>query len=78
MIGVFLAWLAAAVFLFVGVFALVRPQRILHIRARFNPIQGEDPLKERRRTGFGPREVRLCAVVLLIIGVVLVRSLSHV
>ena len=75
MVGTMLYWIAAAAFIFAGAVALARPARILDIRARFRPIQGVDPLKERRRTGFGPKEVRICGVALLLIGAALIRIL---
>ena len=71
----FLYWLAAGAFLCVGAVALARPDRILSIRARFRPLQDADPLRGRRRANFGPREVRVCGVALLIIGAAIIRSL---
>ena len=77
MLGTFLSWLAAAAFLFVGAVGLVRPDQILAIRAYLRRIHDADRLDERRRSKFGIREVRICALVLLLIGAALVRSLSH-
>ena len=77
MTSTLLYWLAAAAFFLAGALALIRPQLILDIRARFRSMQEADPLKGRRRASFGAREVRICGVALLMIGVALVRSLSH-
>jgi hypothetical protein len=70
-----LYWSSGAAFLLVGAVALARPQLILDIRAHFRRLQDGDPLKGGRRSGFGPREVRVCGLALLIIGAALIRSL---
>jgi len=72
-----LYWFAPAAFFFAGAVALARPELILGIRARLQSLREGDPLKDRRRSwGFGPREVRICGVALLMIGAALVRTLS--
>ena len=70
-------WLAPVAVLLVAAIALVRPEAILVIRARIRPPQEPDPTKTGRVRSFGPREVRICGVVLLIIGVALVRTLMQ-
>jgi hypothetical protein len=67
-------WLAAAAFALIGIFALARPDAILRIRARFPRLGNSDPRNERRRSSFGAREVRICGLVLVIIGVALART----
>ena len=70
-------WFFAAAFFAVGTLALIRPEAILAIRARFRPVQDEHPPPgSRRRKAFGPREVRVCGVALLFIAAVLARSLA--
>lgn len=68
-------WLAAAVFVFAGATALIRPQAILAIRSRLRPHENADPGEGRRREGFGPVAVRICGVILLFIGAALVVDL---
>ena len=72
-----LYWCAGAAFFVVGLVALVRPDLILGIRTHLRSLQEGDPLKGGRRSGFGPREVRICGLALLMIGAALIRSLSH-
>ena len=68
-------WFAAATFVFVGFVALARPEAILAIRTKFRALHEGDPLKERRRSEFGRREVRICGAGLLVISAALVGSL---
>ena len=72
-----LYWIAVAAFLIAGAVAVARPELILRIRTRLQSLREGDPLKGGRRSSFGPREVRICGLALLIIGAALVRSLSH-
>ena len=67
-------WLAASAFLGSGAVALLRPELMLRIRARFRSLENTDPLT-RRRGKFGVREVRICGAALVFIGVALVHSL---
>jgi len=71
-----LYWSAAAAFLFAGAFALARPDVILGIRSRLRALQNADLMKDRRRS-FGAREVRICGLVLLIIGAALAQRLMR-
>ena len=70
-------WFFAVAFFALGVVALVRPEAILAIRARFRRVQDQHPVPGTfKRKTFGPREVRVCGVALLFIAVVLARNLA--
>lgn len=66
-----LYWLAMAAFILIGAFALVRPEVILAIRAKFRPDDRTTHAGGGRRSKFGPLHVRILAVALLLIGAVL-------
>jgi hypothetical protein len=75
MLNAVLYWLAVAAFLFVGAAALVRPETILGIRAKFRPFENAEHVGGVRRKRFGPVQVRICGVALLVIGAALILSL---